>query len=274
MSGFRLRFPTVTPWTTDRDLPDIVFRACFAIVLSDRGQVGLGGRRAGPRGPGEWRATDRPPAARVRGWTGDMVGWTAFAQVAGTAKAAAPGLWPGFGWAWAGVGEVCAKRGRGAVRRAAPPSEALRRVLAAARRGTRPRQSLHPGWPRPPGPAPAVHGPERCREVGDPPPRLVHVPHGCREVVIRRPGGAPDGQGPDRETGGAAFLAEPARRAAPCRAARWRTAPPQAPGRHTPQLSPASGPSGPPARTHSSRILPTGKRLGGVLRHISRGTCA
>ncbi|MCW2911229.1 MAG: hypothetical protein JWL68_6018 [Actinomycetia bacterium] len=58
-----------------------------------------------------------------------------------------------------------------------------------------------------------------------------------------------------------------------CRAARWRTALPS-PRRHTPQLSPAGGPSGPPARTHSSHILPTGQRLGGVLRHISRGTCA
>jgi hypothetical protein len=35
MSGFRSRFPTVTPWTTDPDLPDIVFRPCFTTVVSE-----------------------------------------------------------------------------------------------------------------------------------------------------------------------------------------------------------------------------------------------
>jgi hypothetical protein len=39
MSGFRSRFPTVTPWTTDQDLPDIVFRPCFTPVVSELGRA-------------------------------------------------------------------------------------------------------------------------------------------------------------------------------------------------------------------------------------------
>ena len=35
MSGFRSRFPTVTRWTTDQDLPDIVFRPCFTPAVSE-----------------------------------------------------------------------------------------------------------------------------------------------------------------------------------------------------------------------------------------------
>ena len=35
MSGFRSRFPTVTRWTTDQDLPDIVFRPCFTPAASE-----------------------------------------------------------------------------------------------------------------------------------------------------------------------------------------------------------------------------------------------
>ncbi len=56
MSGFRSRFPTVTPWTTDQDLPDIVFRACFATVSRVEAS-------AGPPGPG---GAPGPAALSVR----------------------------------------------------------------------------------------------------------------------------------------------------------------------------------------------------------------
>jgi hypothetical protein len=66
MSGFRSRFPTVTPWTTDQDLPDIVFRPCFTSVVSEfvPGPSGCAAGAPKWRGPG---AACRPAASPLRG---------------------------------------------------------------------------------------------------------------------------------------------------------------------------------------------------------------
>jgi hypothetical protein len=63
MSGFRSRFPTVTPWTTDQDLPDIVFRPCFMAIVNELEPArpsGAARHRAGP--PGRRRPAPREPA--------------------------------------------------------------------------------------------------------------------------------------------------------------------------------------------------------------------
>jgi len=61
MSGFRSRFPTVTPWTTDQDLSDIVFRPCFRSVVSEFAPAGrLAPQDAVRCGPGGAR---RPAAS-------------------------------------------------------------------------------------------------------------------------------------------------------------------------------------------------------------------
>ena len=60
MSGFRSRFPTVTPWTTDQDLSDIVFRPCFISVVSEFvSPCPAGGARRPAARPGRC-----PPACR------------------------------------------------------------------------------------------------------------------------------------------------------------------------------------------------------------------
>jgi hypothetical protein len=60
MDGFRSRFPTVTPWTTDRDLLDIVFRPCFTSVVSERGPACPSGAETRPAA----RPGRRPPTRR------------------------------------------------------------------------------------------------------------------------------------------------------------------------------------------------------------------
>ena len=65
MSGFRSRFPTVTRWTTDQDLPDIVFRPCFTSVAGGRVPACPPGRRNAPGGAAR-AATAGAPRARSR----------------------------------------------------------------------------------------------------------------------------------------------------------------------------------------------------------------
>ena len=76
MSGFRSRFPTVTRWTTDQDLPDIVFRPCFTLAAGEFAPacpVGAARRLAAPArrgaanvsGPGQAGAAPVPEAARL-----------------------------------------------------------------------------------------------------------------------------------------------------------------------------------------------------------------
>jgi hypothetical protein len=64
MSGFRSRFPTVTPWTTDQDLSDIVFRPCFTSVVNEFAPACLvgTGRRHVAR-PGRCLPARREPTA-------------------------------------------------------------------------------------------------------------------------------------------------------------------------------------------------------------------
>ncbi len=101
MSGFRLRFPTVTPWTTDRDLPDIVFRACFLNVVTEQGWAGPGGASRG-------RADELPGIGRRASgpgrWTGSVAARGTFLQVAegcGGRGVAPLGLWASSdGHAW------------------------------------------------------------------------------------------------------------------------------------------------------------------------------
>jgi hypothetical protein len=83
MSGFRSRFPTVTPWTTDQDLPDIVFRPCFTAVagaLEPAGPAGAARRQAARLG--RCVPARREPAPRRDG-SGAQVG-------AATARLALP----------------------------------------------------------------------------------------------------------------------------------------------------------------------------------------
>jgi hypothetical protein len=270
MSGFRLRFPTVTPWTTDRDLPDIVFRACFTIVLSDRGQVDLSRRRPGPRGPGDWRAADRPPAARVLGWTGDMVGWTAFVQVAGMAEAAAPGLWPGSD----GRGRAWVRHARSAGAGAVPVGGAPERGVTA---GPGRRPVPDPASPvtsfrvaTPARPGPGCSRSRKMPEVGDPPPRRAHVPERCRRWVIRRPGGPRWARAGSRNGRGRGPW--PNWHAA-CGA--WpggtvRTALPSRPAAHATTARLLAAPQVRRRVPHSSHVLPTGTSRRHTPPHIPR----
>jgi hypothetical protein len=78
MSGFRSRFPTVTPWTTDQDLPDIVFRPCFTVVagaLEPAGPAGAARRQAAR--PGRCVPARREPAPRRDGSGAQVGGATA-----------------------------------------------------------------------------------------------------------------------------------------------------------------------------------------------------
>ena len=120
MSGFRSRFPTVTPQTTDRDLPDIVFRICFRHVAS------------------------RPPPGPPRPGCGGRGGQ-------GQSSAVCPGCGPSWGQLdprHAALGRVSA--GRGAARPAGPGSAAGRRGRA---RGTPEGLGAGPGGRGTPPPA-------------------------------------------------------------------------------------------------------------------------
>jgi hypothetical protein len=73
MCGFRSRFPTVTRWTTDQDLPDIVFRRCFTPVASEFAPAcpaAAARRLAAPASRGAANPSGEGQAGRSRGARG------------------------------------------------------------------------------------------------------------------------------------------------------------------------------------------------------------
>ena len=130
MSGFRSRFPTVTPQTTDLDLPDIVFRPCFIPGISTRagrpGQAAHGAARTGPAGN---------PAGGRAGWPRPGTAGTAprppFVQVTALFTRHRRRVWPGL----AVPGLRRARPGPDVGRPWTARSRAMRRALPLRRRG-------------------------------------------------------------------------------------------------------------------------------------------
>jgi hypothetical protein len=172
MSGFRSRFPTVTPQTTDLDQPDIVFRPCFA--SGDPGPApdgpagaprGRADRPGGSPRPAAGQAGRRAGVGRDRGRGGPDPVRAGHSMV----RVTLPGALAGSG----GPGQAACEAGPGAGRPGAPPVRACTEGVPS-----RPRDRA--GNPGPPvtsspaahvgaGPALAVHPRASCGEPRDGP---------------------------------------------------------------------------------------------------------